>query len=58
MAHFLYLVAEATTTSSSLCVAAFFVVLWQLSGERCFRAVSAVGCVCAAHCSARVLGHS
>ena len=49
MAHFLYLVAEATTTSSSSYVGLLFVVLRQLSGERRFRAVSGVGCVCAAH---------
>ena len=58
MAHFLYLAAEATTMSSSSCVAAFFVVLWLRRVVRRFRAVCAVGCVCAAHCSARVLGHS
>ena len=46
MAHFFHLVAEATTR---LYVGLLFVVLRQLSGERRFRAVSGVGCVCAAH---------
>ena len=45
MAHFLYLVAEATTTSSSSYVAAFFVVLWLRRVVRRFRTVCAVGCV-------------
>ena len=49
MAHFFNLVAEATTTSSSSYLALLFVVLRQLSGEGRFRAVSDVGCGCAAH---------
>ena len=56
MAQCLRLVVKMTTSSSSPYVILLFAVLWQLGGVRGCRPASAVGCVSAAHHSARVLG--